>query len=162
MEQKKIDLIWLIASIGSFALMSVSFLLMPLDKTVEQYDAMDVIPGVMFWLFLILGILTQVHLSLRRKRSERKKEVHGIGIFSFCKNIYATVADVVTIISLVGLIVTFIVTKGMGYICCVFVCIFLMTFCLHCIFNGQVFLYLIQGKKHNSAKVNVKNIKEKK
>lgn len=159
MEQKKIDVIWVIVSIGSFALMSASFLLIPLDKTVEQYDAMDIIPGVMFWLFLILGITGQILLTIRRKRymrTDRKKKIQEmksrIGLLSLFTNIPAIVADVGFVISLIAFVIAIKATDGMGYICYILLAVCVFTICLHCIFNGKSFNYVIEQNKHLSRK----------
>lgn len=158
MERKKIDVIWLIVSVGSFALMSTSFLLMPLDKTVEQYDAMDIIPGVMFWLFLILGITGQILLSIRRKRfleTDRRKRFQAkkgrVGLLSVLKNIPAIVADVGFIISLVAFVIATKVTNGMGYICYILLAVCVFTFCSHCIFNGKIYQYVTKSLKEEEA-----------
>ena len=158
MERKKNDVIWLIVSVGSFALMSTSFLLMPLDKTVEQYDAMDIIPGVMFWLFLILGITGQILLIIRRKRyirTDRKKKIQEmegrIGLISVFANIPAIVADVGSIISLVAFVIATKVTNGMGYICYILLAVCIFTFCLHCIFNGKIYQYVTKSLKEEET-----------
>lgn len=158
MERKKIDVIWLIVSVGSFALMSTSFLLMPLDKTVEQYDAMDIIPGVMFWLFLILGITGQILLSIRRKRfleTDRRKRFQAkkgrVGLLSVLKNIPAIVADVGFIISLVAFVIATKVTNGMGYICYILLAVCVFTFCSHCIFNGKIYQYVTKSLKEEET-----------
>lgn len=158
MQQKKIDLIWLIVSIGSFALMSVSFLLMPFDKTVEQYDTMDIIPGVMFWLFLVLGVAGQIILTIRRKRfleTDRRKRFQArngrVGLLSVFKNIPAIVADVGFVISLVAFVIATKVTNGMGYICYILLAICAFTFCSHCIFNGKIYEYVTKLSKKEDA-----------
>ena len=158
MERKKNDVIWLIVSVGSFALMSTSFLLMPLDKTVEQYDAMDIIPGVMFWLFLILGITGQILLTIRRKRdirTNRKKKIQEIksriGLISVFANIPAIVADVGFAISLVAFVIATKVTNGMGYICYILLAVCVFTFCSHCIFNGKIYQYVTKSLKEEET-----------
>lgn len=148
MREDKIDLIWLITSIAGFALMSTSFLLMPLDKTAEQYDAMDVIPGVVFWVFLTLGIVGQIILAIKRKKffeSDRRKRFQSrkgrIGLLNVFKNIPAIVADVGFVISLVGFVIATKITNGMGYVCYILIAICVFTFCSHCIFNGKIYEY---------------------
>ena len=149
MMQKKVDFIWFIISTGSFFLMSVSFLLMPLDPTVAQYDAMDVIPGLIFWLFLILGIVGQVVLSKRRckwlaMQGIRKYKIRQgkNGLITFCKNKFALVADLVFVIGLVIFIITTLLTRGLGYICYILLAICVFAFCLHCILNGKIYEYI--------------------
>lgn len=158
MEQKKIDVIWVIVSIGSFALMSASFLLMPLDRTVEVYDALDIIPGVMFWLFLILGITGQILLTIRRKRffeTDRRKRTQArkgrVGLLSVFKNTPAIVADVGFVISLVAFVIATKVTNGIGYICYILLAVCTFTFCSHCIFNGKIYQYVTKSLKEEET-----------
>lgn len=155
MERRKVDVIWLIVSIVSFALMSTSFLLMPLDKTVELYDVMDIIPGIMFWTFLVLGVVGQVLLAIRRKRfletNKQKRFQIGkerIGLISVFKNVPAIIADVGFVISLVAVVIVTKVTNGIGYICYILLAVCVFTFCLHCILNGKNFRYVIKQEEY--------------
>ena len=52
MKLKK-DFMWLSISIAGFAILSVSFLLMP----VESHAVISKIAGVMFWFGLVIGII---------------------------------------------------------------------------------------------------------
>ena len=146
MEKKKIDVILLCISIGSFLLMSLSFLIIPVDTTVERYDAMDIIPGVMFWVFLIIGVAGQIALTIRRKRFQTRKG--RIGLLSAFKNIPAIVADVSFLVSLVSFVFLTKVTHGMGYVCYILLGVCVFTFCSHSIFNGKNFNYVIEQNKH--------------
>lgn len=145
MQQNKVNFIWFIVSITSYALMSASLLLIPLDKTIE-YDAMDIVPGVMFWLFLVLGIIGQIVLSARYKRfvkfdkqKKGQKRNSKIGLLSFFKNIPAIIADVGFVIGLMAFVIAMKVTEGLGNICYVFLAVCIFSFCAHCIFNGKIF-----------------------
>lgn len=150
MDSKKENLIWLIASIVCFGFMSVSFLLMPLDSTEDVYDAMDVIPGAMFWLFLILGSVAQYVLAKRRRtwlEQDRKRKFKARkgrnGLLSVFQNVPAIVADVSFIVSFIGFILMVNLTAGLGYGCYVFLGICVFAFCLHCIFNGKIYKYVM-------------------
>lgn len=154
MARKKIDMLWLIVSIGGFALMSTSFVLMPLDKTVEIYDSMDIIPGIMFWAFLMLGVVGQVLLTIRRKRfletnrSDSGLRKERIGLISVFKNVPAIIADVGFVISLVAFVLAINVTNGIGFICYILLAICVFTFCLHCILNGKNFFYVVKQEEY--------------
>lgn len=155
MERKKVDVIWLVVSIVSFALMSISFVLMPLDKTIELYDLMDIIPGIMFWVFLLFGVVGQVLLTIRRKqfleinkqkRFRIKKE--RIGLISVFKNIPAIIADVGFVISLVVFFIATEIANGIGYICYILLAVCVFLFCLHCILNGKNFRYVTKQEEY--------------
>ena len=155
MERKKVDVIWLVVSIVSFALMSISFVLMPLDKTIELYDLMDIIPGIMFWVFLLFGVVGQVLLTIRRKqfleinkqkRFRIKKE--RIGLISVFKNIPAIIADVGFVISLVVFVIATEIANGIGYICYILLAVCVFLFCLHCILNGKNFRYVTKQEEY--------------
>lgn len=151
MKRKQVDVIWLVISIVSFFLMSFSFMLMPVE-TSSSFGEMSVvsyIAGIMFWLFLITGIVTQIVLFRRRQdwyvinRIRGNRICQKIGIISFFKNIYAIISDVVAVISLVGLIISLVATDGTGYICYVFISIFIFAFCMHCVLNGKNYYHVI-------------------
>ncbi len=149
MMQKKVDFIWFGISIGSFFLMSISFLLMPLDVTVAQYDAMDVIPGIIFWGFLILGIVGQVVLEIRRQKwlieqGVRKYKIRQgrMGVITFCKNKFALIADVLMVVGVLLFALVTVITHGLGYICYILLALCVFAFCMHCIFNGRIYEYI--------------------
>ena len=131
---------------------------MPLDKTIEQYDIMDIIPGVMFWLFLVLGIVGQIILAVRwnrylkldrRKKTQTRKE--RVGLLAVFKNIPAIIADVGFLISLVVFAIVTKVTYGLSYACYILLTVCVFTFCLHCIFNGKIYKYVTKLSKEEDA-----------
>lgn len=163
MNLKK-DFIWLGVSIVGFAILSVSFLLMPVESNV----VISKIAGVMFWLGLVIGIVFQVLLARQRKIGITKNRVQRLsnqrmkpGILSLFKNPIAVVFDLLMAIGLVGLISSMILTKGMGYICYVFISITVFSFSMHCIFNGRIYFYISnKEKKKIPVKENIETAKE--
>lgn len=155
MSRKQVDTIWLGLSIFFFLMFAVSFLLMPLgsETPTEGISAYTMVAGLMFWISIIMGIVTQCVLAHRRRswyvihRIRKVRATQKIGLVSFFKNSYATVADVVTILSLIGLVIAMIATKGTGYICYVLVSLFVFSFSMHCILNGKVFYHIINQNK---------------
>lgn len=149
MKLKK-DFMWLSISIAGFAILSVSFLLMP----VESHAVISKIAGVMFWFGLVIGIIFQVILARHRKIGMTKNRIQRLanqrvkpGVFSLFKNPVAIVFDLLMAIGLVGLISSMILTKGMGYICYAFISITVFSFSMHCIFNGRIYLYISNKEK---------------
>lgn len=149
MKLKK-ELIWLSISIAGFAIISVSFLLMP----VESHAVISKIAGLMFWLGLVIGIMFQILLARHKKIGMTKNRIQRLanqrikpGIFSLFKNPMAIVFDLLMAIGLVGLISSMILTKGMGYICYMFISITVFSFSMHCIFNGRIYIYISNKEK---------------
>ncbi len=158
MSRKKIDILWLFASMVSYLLMSVMFLLMPLDNMIPSLkdSKILVIVGIGFWLFLILGIVTQIVLANHRKARYRTQRFNGkrnsmkkIGLISFGSNKIAVIADIAMVFSLIGLIISVIRTKAMGYSCYVFLAAFIFTFCMHCILNGKIYYHITHHYESN-------------
>lgn len=147
MKRKQADRILLYLSIGAYAVMSISFMLMPID-------AIGRTPGVLFWGGLLLGILFQLISETRRRRflsrcriNPKKMQNPRNGLFTFSSNKYTKVADWILLVSLVCTILLFLITRGTGYLCFVFISISTMAFCMHCIFNGKIFFYVRNQSK---------------
>lgn len=155
----------LMISIFGFLIMSSSFLLIPIDIEVISLR----ISGFMFWSGLIVGIGFQVYLSIYRRnmmtnRIRRKinRQVK-IGIISLCRNTVAIIFDSIMAISVIGLIITMILTNGMGTICYVFIFLTIFSFCMHCIFNGRIYYYITgRSRKKHYAENSIKIEKEDK
>ncbi len=158
MNRKKVDVIWLCISIISYFLMSVMFLLMPLDNMVPSLrdSKTTIVVGIGFWGFMIIGIAAQIILAMRWKAwcrlqriSERRSTARKLGAISFGANVIAVIADIGVIISLCGLIVSVIFTDAAGYMCYVFLAAFSFTFCMHCIFNGKIYYHITHNYDGN-------------
>ena len=160
MKQRKIDRILLGISVGCFLLMSVSFLLMPIASA-------TVVPGFLFWLGLLLGVVLQFLLEARRRAffksyavNRKKMQKPRCGLLSFGSNAPALVADRSLAISLIGMIAAFVITKGYGYLCYVFIATTMFSFCMHCVLNGRIYFHVknqikvrqvLEQKKVNST-----------
>lgn len=130
----KLNVFLLVMSIIGFLLLSVSFLLMPLNK-----DSLEpnIFAGILFWCSLLTGIVFQVILSLRIKKLNYNNTRHGLGVVKFFQNSYAKISDIAFVISVIGLIVTMITTNGLGYSCYIFLAMTVFSFSMHCILNGK-------------------------
>lgn len=153
MKSKKTDYAWLTASIISFLLLSISFLLMPIESknASDEVSIISILAGALFWISIVCGIATQAVLSHRIKswlasnRIRSGRLVRKCGLISFFKNPFAVVADIAMIVGLIGLVITVILTHGIGYVCYVFLALFVFSFTMHCILNGKTF-YVIENK----------------
>lgn len=145
-KRKNLILFWI--SVCCFFLMSGLFLVMPFDFAAKQSKIMDLLIGVTFWVLLLAGIVTQIVLAQIRKkwfirnRVRRYPFTKTIGVFSFLKNLPGSIADGVLVVSIIGLIVAVFATDGMGYACYVFMALMVFSFCMHCIFNGNIYYFL--------------------
>lgn len=155
--QKKKDFVFLIISIVSFLILSISFLIMPIETNVGSgsVGAATIAAGTMFWAGLITGIVMQVLLSVSRKKwlaanNKIRRGIKGepsLGMFSFFKNKIAMAFDISAFVGLAGLIISMIATNAAGYICYVFIALFIFSLCSHCIFNGKNYFYIMNKEK---------------
>ena len=160
MKQRQIDRIIVGISVGCFLIMSVSFLLMPIEST-------TILPGLLFWLGLALGLVLQIVLEVRRRAffkayavNRKKMQKPKNGLLSFGSNSLAIIVDRTMVISFVAMILAFIFTKGYGYICYVFIATTVFSFCMHCVLNGRIYFHaknqikvrqVLEQKKANST-----------
>ena len=141
MQQRTIDWIFLGISIGCFLCMCVSFLLMPIEK-------IGILPGLMFWLGLALGSAFQVVLAFRYKArpgtpaAGQQTKTKRIGLISFSSNVPAMIADGTMAAGAVATALAFVMTKGYGYVCYIFIALTIFSFCMHCVLNGKVYFFL--------------------
>ena len=150
MKKNIADRVWFTLSVISFALLSASFLLMSADSgdAEKGLSTMALMAGILFWVSLVFAIVTQVVLSHRRKawflsnKIRKKRFSHKMGAISFFKNLYAVIADVATVICIIGLVVSVILTDATGYACYVFVSLLVFSFSMHCILNGNIYYYI--------------------
>lgn len=147
MKQNKADRFLLGISIGGFAILAISFMLMPVE-------GLGFVPGILFWVGLLTGVVLQIVLEARRnslfakynvKRETMQKARNGL--LSFRSNSLAAIADVILIISAVATILTFILTKGTGYLCYVCLSALVFSFCMHCILNGRIYIFVKNQSK---------------
>lgn len=142
------EFIWLYISIGSFFFMASSFLLMPIDFRTTKLQFMSYCVGIMFWIFMILGIVSQIILAKQRKnwfiknRIRRFRTKSKLGVIAFMQNLPATIADITLVVSIIALIVSIVLTNAMGYACYIFMALLVFSFCMHCILNGKIYYYL--------------------
>ncbi len=153
MRSQKGDYVWFFISLISFLSLSASFLIMPLnsDITIGNLSIVALVSGLLFWASLVCGIFTQIVISRRVKdwlaanRIRKSSLIGRAGAISFFRNAYAVISDIVTIISLIGLLISMVLTHAVGYICYIFLAVFVFSFCMHCILNGNSF-YIISNK----------------
>lgn len=148
---KKADRRLLAISIIGYVFLSVSVLLMPAGNGALRETPWRYLPGGLFWLSLLVGIIPQFVLSARY-RSWRKKQAGGkkrpeksqrIGLISFFRNPLARVADILLILSIVALATVMLLISNTSYVCYILLALTIFSFCMHCILNGRVFCCII-------------------
>lgn len=159
MKKDQTDRILLMISLGGFVLMSCSFILMPIAN-------LKILPGLMFWAGLLAGGGLQMVLEARRRSFFKRYKVNRTkmqkprnGLLSFGSNKEARIADFSMVIFCISTVLVLILTKGFGIICYVMITATVLTFCLHCIFNGRIYFHvnnqdkirrLLERRKANS------------
>lgn len=150
---RKIDDIRLLQlSIGGFAAVAVSFMLMPLTLIVT-------IAGLLFWLGLALGIGAQAVLMIRAKKAGWKTGPKRWGLVTFFANKWAKIADLAMVAGALLTAYALYATGGYGYVCYVLLSATVFAFCMHCILNGKTLLFATRrtapsGKNQKNEKVN--------
>lgn len=165
MYSKKADIIYLIVSLAGFLIFAISFLLMPVGskEITQEFNTVNLIAGLMFWVGLLAGTISQILLSVGCKRWLRSENIDlslvnqpKIGLISFFRNKTAIIFDIIMILSLIGFAATAVVTDATGYACYIFIALFSFSFCAHCIFNGRSYYFI-----ENSESIKRKNEKSK-
>ncbi len=151
MKQNKAEYLLLGASIGGFAVLAISFLLLPLE-------GLGFVPGILFWAGLLTGVVLQIVLETRRKSLLAKYNVKREtmqkarnGLLSFRSNSFAAAADFFLIVSAAATVLAFILTKGTGYMCYVCLSALTFSFCMHCILNGRNYIFVKNQNKVRQA-----------
>lgn len=148
MDQKRKDIVWLWISAICFFMVGASFVLMPLGGA-AVYSSFELVAGIMFWLFLFGGIAAQIVLSRHWKKhmaGEERSCNKRIGAISFFQNIPAAIADLVCILSGIGLVLMLDLMNTNSFICYVLLGIFTFSLSMHCILNGKIFISLTEPR----------------
>lgn len=167
MKQKNTDKTLFFASLGGFSLTALSFLAMAPFAGIKDIQVISVISGLMFWLGLLMGLITQMILNNRRRKwiktKHRRERHHRIGLFCFCKNEIGTIADIAMAISIAGLLISLWLTHSTGLICYFFMAFAVFFTICHCFFNGKNYNYIIvlgKEEKPNRGKFLMKEEEE--
>ncbi len=157
----------LIVSFMCFVLVAVTMFVMffTVDDPVSGSSAVNVACGVAFWLFLIVGIVLQVVISLNVRRwSERKKLYRTkfvwkrIGLLNAFCNIPATVSDGLLLVSAIFFII-YMVKDAASIVAYISLSVLVLSFSAHCIFNGKNYYYITN---YEWLELNLKKVEEKK
>jgi len=129
---------WLYLSVLSFFLSSMTIWLM-------SHKSLQIALGIMFWLGLIAGFLFLIPISKARKSDQMYAmyiEKNAPKFFRLFSNTPAIVADVMFMVSLVGIVVALNINDSPPWLefGSAFGCVFSLE--MHGIFNGRNYAYL--------------------
>ena len=128
------------------AILAISFLLMPIaSANKEKARGLLLLSGNAFWLGLIGTLLIAVAINKDRKNNKTYKtensKMKQLGLINFFRNQEALVADVLMFVSILGFIITRL-CSGNLYWSFIFLALFVFTFGMHCMLNGENYIYL--------------------
>lgn len=155
MKNKAKTRLMTVAAFALSALLAVSFLLMPFGDSTESglMSAYSIIIGIVFWISAIGLVVVQTVLSCQKKKwycANRIRESRfkkRSGAFSFFENAYAKRADICLAVSVIGLIVSVVLTDGVAYICYVFTATTVFFLIIHCLLNGKNYYWFKNAEK---------------
>lgn len=128
-------------------LSSIPIALIPLAKENESNKALGILIPVVFWLGLLGEQLFIWRANYYRKVLEKKngrhsKRIRGRpGVFSALRSMEGLVADLLFLISLTVFVVVALLNKGDGILQYILICCVILSFRLHCTFNGINYRY---------------------
>ena len=134
----------LLASIGAFALSSVSFLLIPFSRfsgTALQ-KTFAYLVGIFFWSGLIAGLIMTAVLGKACKKAKYKKYVLP-GALCFFKNKKGKLFDIVMISASAALIIINIIGDAVTWISMVLLSAAVFSVYMHSVFNGNNYSYAV-------------------
>lgn len=126
-------------SIVGFAVMSLTFLLMPIGASGAGVTPFRAAIGGAFWLGLILGIVSQIMLTLelKKQRDDKAGKRRNIGLITFLSNPLAAAADALMVLSFILLIISLFFQNAFGYFNYIIWFAFTFSLSMHCILNGK-------------------------
>lgn len=132
---------WLQLAIISFALSSISILLMPIssDKAQAGDFKMLYILGGSFWMLTLMGYIITIILHIKAKRITKVNINYKTGVFRFFTNRPAKIADAIFIISIILLLAAHFTIDSSSYIICILLSLLVMSFHMHIVFNSRIY-----------------------
>ena len=135
----------LIVSVVSFAASSISFLLIPISNfngNIIQ-RCFSYMVGIMFWIGLIIGLISTFRLGNIRKKSGYFK--HSIpGILCFFKTKTGKVFDIMMLASLALFIAARLMLTEHDWIWLFMLSVLMFSLTMHSIFNGKNYFFVVQ------------------
>lgn len=144
--RKKEKIIFLI-SIICMLILSLSFLIMPVASSIslnKDSNGLLIGTGIMFWLSLASAYSLMIFVDVKRrnflKQNKKAKKKRLPGIIRFFSNPAAKCADIASAVSLLLLIIFSFLTES--YFNYILLALFAFSFQMHCVLNGENYLYI--------------------
>ena len=152
---KKSEILFVISLIFKF-LFAASFLLMPPASDISLNDGKQgflYFVGVLFWVSLIISQITMIVVTIQQKKYYKGKDTKDLpgkpAIITFFYTKEAKIADILMCVSIVGFILSTILTDS--YLIYVFLFLSVLMIQIHCVLNGKNLIYLKEIKDGGKA-----------
>ncbi len=128
-------------------LSSIPVALIPVAKGNEDDRVFAIIIPIVFWLGLIgeqafIWRANYYRKVLEKQNGRYPKRIRGRpGVFSVCRSMEGMVVDLLFLLSLIVFIVIALLNKGEGAFQYILICCMVLSFRLHCTFNGINYRY---------------------
>lgn len=168
MSRRTRDLILLLVSIVSFVIFSANIVGMYTEADIRYESKVNVVSGVVFWATLLVCIFSLIFMYVSElkwchKHGFEKKKGRKPAVICFFSNKFAAVADVMLIISVVGLLITLSINGETGLTNFIITATVIFSFWMHCLLNSVVFYFVInQDKIVRKLNRRRENMKERK
>ena len=145
-KKQNIDKIAYMLSLFFMLVFSLSFLAMsPASKLAlnEGDNSLLIATGIVFWLSLVIAYALFIFVNFRRKqflKKRNKEKKSAIGLLRFFSNTPAKIADIATVVGFLLFLIFSIFTDS--YFIYVFLAITVFAFQMHCVLNGENYLYI--------------------
>lgn len=145
-QKRDLCLLWIL--IICVFLFSMSII--PMYFTRNDFDNVNKIFGMMFWIPLILSVIIQCLLWINYKRwfkkhGVKRKKKRNPGIIAFLANDYAKISDIGTLVMIIVTIVVFNLSDGI--LCYITLSFLIFFFYMHCILNGKIYYHVLNQDK---------------
>ena len=145
-KKRNIDKIVYMISIFFMLVFSLSFLAMPPASKLslnEGDNSLLIATGIVFWFSLMMAYALFTFVNFRRRRFQKKKNKgskRAVGLIRFFSNTPAKIADIAMVVSFLLFLLFSIFTDS--YFIYIFLAITVFAFQMHCVLNGENYLYI--------------------
>ena len=139
------------AAVACWVVFSSSFVVMhsASNALVNGDKSLAIVAGFLFWIPLVIAttLLTLINLARRKVEGRKKKRKRQWGVYSFftCKPGY--IADFMCICWFTSFVICLFTPSREQIITMIFFALFVLAFCMHCLFNGETFRYVQSHQK---------------
>ena len=137
----KINLSIVSSTVSSFSIIASAFV----ENNGNEDKVIRILVPLVFWFGLIAEQILIWSANSVRKKLEAENKVRithdRAGVISIPKTLEGKTTDIIMILSVMAFVVLFCFEIGEGFIQHLFVALIVLSFRLHCIFNGKNYIY---------------------